>query len=98
MPALHALHAQLNLAITVLAAADPGSNQPPGGDKILLLGSWVKWIGGICCVVGLIAVAATMAIQHRRGTNGEHAGALASVAGGSILLGSAAAIVTAMGA
>lgn len=92
------LLAHLKLAVTVLAAVDPGSNQPPGGDKFLTAASWVKWGCGLACVVGLVVVGATMAIQHRRGTTGEHAGALGAVAAGSILVGVAAGVVTALGA
>lgn len=95
---MHPLLAQLNLAVTVLAAPDPGSNQPPGGDKITLAASWIKWGCALACVVGLAAVGATMAIQHRRGTSGEHGSALFSVAIGSVICGAAAALVTALGA
>lgn len=91
------LLAQLH-ALVILAAPDPGSNQPPGGDKFTLAASWIKWAGGLGCVVGLIVVGVTMAVQHRRGTSGEHAGALFSVAAGSIVVGAAAALVTALGA
>lgn len=90
--------AALHTVAYIVAAPDPGSNQPPGGDKITLLASWVKWGGGLGCVVGLIAVGVMMAIQHRRGTSGEHGSALFSVAIGSIVVGSAAALVTALGA
>lgn len=92
------LLAHLKLAVTVLAAVDPGSNQPPGGDKFLTAASWVKWGCGLACVVGLVVVGATMAIQHRRGTSGEHGSALFSVAIGSVICGAAAALVTALGA
>lgn len=84
--------------IDVLAAADPGSVAPPGGDKFLTAAGYVKWATGIACVVGLLVCAITMALSHRRGSGGEHGSAVAWVLGASVLSGVAAALVTAMGA
>jgi hypothetical protein len=84
--------------VAILAAPDIPATQPPGGDKIALVAQWIKWGGGLGCVVGLIVVGVMMAIQHRRGTSGEHGAALFSVAIGSVVVGSAAALVTALGA
>jgi hypothetical protein len=92
------LIASLNLAVTVLAAPDPGSGAPPGSDKFLTAAGWVKWGAGLACVVGLLGVAIGMAIAHRRGSQGEHAGAFGMVAIASVICGVAAGLVTALGA
>lgn len=86
------------LANDVLAAPDVGSTPPPGSDKFLTLGGYVRWGAGLACVVGLLIVAGTMAFQHRRGSGGEHGAALGWVAGASILCGVASGLVTALGA
>ncbi len=86
------------LVVDVLAAPDPGSVAPPGADRFLTIGGWVKWGAGLACVIGLTIVAATMAIQHRRGPGGEHGTALAAVAVASVLAGVASGLVTALGA
>lgn len=95
MQLLTALNA---LAVDVLAAPAPDSVAPPGSDRFLMIGGWVKWGAGLACVIGLLAVAATMAIQHRRGTTGEHGAALGAVAVGSVIAGVASGLVTALGA
>lgn len=93
------LIATLNaLATDVLAVGDPGSIIPPGGDKFTMMAGWVKWAAGLACFVGLCIVVATMAIQHRRGSGGEHGAAVGWVAGASILLGVGAGMLTALGA
>ena len=87
------------LAGDVLAAPDFGPGiVPPGGNYFLTIGGWIKWGGGFACAAGLIFVAATMAIQHRRGSGGEHGAALGWVAGASVLTGVSSAVVTALGA
>lgn len=86
------------LGYDIQAADDFKSTPPNGSDKILLLGGWVKWGGGIACVIGLIAVFGAMALQHRRGSGGEHGAAFGWVALASIGMGVASGIVTALGA
>jgi len=86
------------LADDVLAAPTFTDTPPPGSDHFLTMGGWVKWGGGFACVVGLIIVAATMAIQHRRGSGGEHGAALGWVALASVLCGVASGLVTGLGA
>lgn len=86
------------LAGDVLAAPAIQETTPPGSAGFLSLAGWIKWGCGLACVVGLLAVAAAMAIQHRRGSSGEHGAALGWVAAGSIISGVASTIVTSLGA
>lgn len=82
----------------VLAAPAVTETTPPGSANFLSGAGWVKWLTGLACVVGLLVVAATMALQHRRGTSGEHGAALGCVAVASIISGVASGLVTALGA
>lgn len=71
---------------------------PPGtqGGFSTLLG-WATFLAYLVAVAGLIAVGATLAMTHRRGGDmGEHAGKLAAVAAGSIIVGAAPAIIGAL--
>jgi hypothetical protein len=71
---------------------------PPGtqGGFSMLLG-WLTFIAYGLAVAGLIAVGATLAMTHRRGGDmGEHAGKLAAVAAGAIIVGAAPAIIGAL--
>ncbi len=79
------------LAAVVLAAAPAfGNQQPPGTNKITTLLSWGAWGVTFACVFGVLAVAAGMAVKHRRGEDGsEQLGRLGWVLG-AVVLGSAA--------
>lgn len=72
------------------AVPDPGAGSPPPGTEGLntILG-WGAWGVSFACVGGLLAVAATMALRHRRGEGGETMGSLGWVLGACVL-GSAA--------
>lgn len=85
--------------VTALYAAVPNPGQgtpPPGGDKVTTVLSWVAWICAAACVVGVLAVGATMAVSHRHGSGGEHAARLGWVLAGIVVIGSASAIVGAL--
>jgi type IV secretory pathway VirB2 component (pilin) len=77
---------------------DPGSAAPPGetGEKIGTVISWVTWIATAVCAVGIIIAGGMMAVGQRRGEGGEHAGRLAWVVAGAILITGAFQIVNAI--
>lgn len=77
---------------------DPGSSAPPGdtGEMIGKVISWVTWIATAVCAVGIIIAGAMMAVGQRRGEGGEHAGRLAWVVAGAILITGAFQIVNAI--
>jgi hypothetical protein len=81
----------------VAQVPDPGNGKrPPGGDKFLTMLQWASWLALGICVLGVIIVGATMAVQHRHGQGGEHAARLGWVLAGCVLVGSAAALVSAL--
>jgi hypothetical protein len=95
MHTLMTLHAHL---VDVLAAVpDPGGGEaPPGSEGFLTILSWAAWIASGVCVAGVLITGGRMAINSRRGEGGEHAGNLAWVMGGAIVIGSAAALIGAI--
>jgi hypothetical protein len=77
---------------------DPGSGQmPPGqvGDRVLLLLKWLAALATAAAVGGILWTGARMAISHRRGDETNIA-QLGWVLFSCLLIGSAAAIVTAL--
>ena len=48
------------------------------------------------CVVGVLLVAARMALAHRRGEGGQYAGELGLVLAGAVLVGSASGLIAAL--
>ena len=85
-------------ALSVFAQVpDPGQGKkPPGSDKFLTILQWGAWIAFGMCVLGVIVAGASMAVQHRHGSGGEHAARLAWVAAGCVVVGSASAFVGAL--
>ena len=76
---------------------DPGQGKkPPGSDKLLTILQWGAWIAFGMCVLGVIVAGASMAVQHRHGSGGEHAARLGWVAAGCVVVGSASAFVGAL--
>ena len=76
---------------------DPGSGTaPPGSEGLLAILSWAAWIAFGICVLGVIIAGGAMAIGNRRGEGGEHATRLGWVLAGSIVIGSASALVGAL--
>lgn len=75
----------------------PGPSVPPGGDRVMVVVSWVSWAFAIAGVLGLIGVAVAMFFSNRAGNGApEHAGKLGMVFGGLIIGGSAAGLVSAL--
>jgi hypothetical protein len=85
-------------AYDVLAAIpDPGQGaEPPGAAGLLTILGWAAWVVFALCVAGVLIVAGKMVIAHRRGEGAEASGGLALVLAGTILAGSAAALVGAV--
>lgn len=66
-------------------APTPGFAQPPGTGGLTTMLSWGAWTVAFLCTVGVLLVAGTMAVKHRRGEGGESLGALGWVLGGCVL-------------
>jgi hypothetical protein len=87
-----------NMAAWFGEPPNPGQGElPPGqvGAKVLLILRWVAGFATAACVGGVLYVAGKMAISHRRGDETNIA-QLGWVFFGCVLIGSAAAIVTAL--
>src|SRR4051794_28013916 len=89
-PVLVALMTTPAYAVTV----DP--TQPPGTAKIQTILNYAGWSVTTVCALGFLAVAGTMAVQHRRGEGGEHLGKLGTVMAATVLGTAAGPIVTAL--
>ena len=63
----------------------PGFTQPPGTGGLTTMLSWAGWTVAFLCTVGILLVAGTMAVKHRRGEGGESLGALGWVLGACVL-------------
>jgi len=70
---------------------------PPGAARFLQLVGWVSWGVTALAVVGLMMVAGTLMIAHRRGDVSQHGAALGAVFSGCILAAPAGPIVAALG-
>src|SRR5436309_406732 len=66
-------------------APAPGFTQPPGTGGLTTMLSWAGWTVAFLCTVGILLVAGTMAVKHRRGEGGESLGALGWVLGACVL-------------
>jgi hypothetical protein len=84
------------LATLYTFIAPLGPAQPPGGDKINTVISWLTWIAMAICTMGVIIAGAMMAIGQRRGEGGEHAARLGWVLAGCIVIGAASGLVNAL--
>jgi hypothetical protein len=74
---------------------NPGTGQEPANvmSQVHLLMDIIAWGATSCCVVGVVIVAALMAISHHRGTGSEHYASLGRVMLACVLLGAAGPIV-----
>lgn len=77
---------------------DPGAGvPPPGSEQFVTVLQWGAWLVTAACVAGVLVVAGTMAIRHRRGDGGaEAAGGLAWVLFACVLVSSAGPVVAAI--
>lgn len=75
----------------------PTPVQPPGTEALSTLLNWLSWSVSFACVVGALAVAAVMAVRHRRGEDGSEAfGKLGLVLVAAIVGAAAAPLVNAV--
>ena len=90
---LHVIH------FVIAGVPNPGQGvQPPGGDKVNTLLSWVAWVVTALCVGGVLWAGGKMAVSHTRGYGGggEHAASLGWVLAGCIVAGAASSIAAAL--
>lgn len=81
------------LSIVVAALPDPTPVAPPGAEGLGTILNMAMWVALTICILGIIVIGAMMAINSRRGTGGEHAGALGWALAGAIVIGSASGII-----
>ncbi|MBR5950099.1 MAG: hypothetical protein IKZ87_01550 [Actinomycetaceae bacterium] len=67
--------------------------QPPGMSDLTKIMGWAMFIGGVICVVAVIAIGASIAIRARHGDGMEAASSLIWVIIGMAIIGSAGTIV-----
>jgi len=85
------------LGLTVLHAIGTTPVAPPGAQHFQTVVGWAAWGVTACAALGLLIVAGTLMIQHRRGGISEHGSALGAVVTGIVLAASAGPIVAALG-
>ena len=76
------------LASPAVAAGNapvPTYVQPPGTAGLTTILGYGAWTVAFLCTVGILLVAGTMAVKHRRGEGGETLGALGWVLGACVL-------------
>jgi hypothetical protein len=71
--------------VVVAAVPKPTGVQPPGTQGLSTVLNWTFWGVTFLCVVGVLTVAGTMAVAHRRGEGGEHLAKLGWVMGACVL-------------
>lgn len=84
-------------APTELLAINTTPVAPPGAATFQTLIGWVAWGVTACAVLGLLVVAASLMLKHRRGEASEHGSALGMVLSGCVLAAFAGPIVAALG-
>ena len=70
--------------------------QPPGTQNLQTILNYAGWTVTTLCAAGFLAVAGTMALQHRRGEGGEHVGKLGLVMAAAVLGTAAGPIISAL--
>ncbi|MGF1662342.1 MAG: conjugal transfer protein TrbC [Kineosporiaceae bacterium] len=83
-------------AMQLSGVPTPGPTEPPGADAFLEILNWVAWGALALCVLGVIGAGVSMVIAKGRGEGGEVIARLGWALAGSIVVGSAAAFVTAL--
>ncbi|TFH52820.1 hypothetical protein E4J66_06310 [Actinomyces viscosus] len=80
-----------------LVPVDSGPVAPPGvATKTDTIIGWSKWVCFAICIFGLVAVAAKLAINNRRGEGEDHAKALGFVMAAAIVCGAAGSLIQAL--
>ena len=82
--------------LTVLAVEQPTPVRPDGMEGVDTGLGYLAWGLTIACVIGVIVTAILMALQHKHGEGGKHAGSLGWVMGAAIIGSSAGPLVTAL--
>jgi hypothetical protein len=76
------------------AVPEPVPATPPGSRAFLTILNWVAWGALTLCVLGVIGAGVSMVVAKGRGEGGEVLARLGWALAGSIVVGSAAALVT----
>jgi len=69
---------------------------PPGAATITMVTNWVKWLAGALAGVSVVVVGITMMVQHHSSTGVSHAGRVAKVFTGMLLVSGSTAIAAAL--
>ena len=77
----------MSVLLVLLQIPDPAPAAPPGTEGVTTVLNWASWIVAVLCGLGVLIVAGTMAVQHRRGEGFQAAGKLGWVLGACVLLG-----------
>jgi hypothetical protein len=81
--------------VPMSSVPDPEPQAPPGiEDKVNTVLGFILYLVIAACVVGVLIVAAKMALAWRRGELAEQMGGLFGVAGACVLAGAASGLVT----
>lgn len=83
-------------AMTLLAVPNPSPIAPPGSDGFITVLNWVFWIALAAGVLGFMIVGILMMLSNtgRMSSGGEHAGKLAWVAVGLIVVAAASGLTS----
>lgn len=93
--AVASVHVRLSQAGPV--PMDSGPVAPPGvSDKTDTVIGWAKWGCFTICIIGLVLVAAKLAVNNRRGEGEDHGKSLGAVMAASILCGAAGSLIAAL--
>jgi len=101
------LHLSVHLLDALPAAPSPGPGPGPGpGDltpqapafagRFTLLLRWILWVCSMLCVLGIALIGTRLALSVRRGDVGEQVGRLGVAAAGTVVVGLASTIVSAL--
>jgi len=88
--------ARLSLLHLAAARTEAIGTAPPGAATITMVTNWVKWLAGALAGVSVVVVGITMMVQHHSSTGVSHAGRVAKVFTGMLLVSGSTAIAAAL--